>query len=350
MCEQSDQFFCSMLGLTEEGRVVMGEQVQRLAPWEVPPDETYWQALLNEGEYGERAEQQQETTAEDVSDSPVEALAHEEPPTQRVREGVTNWDTFRACQTEDQTVELEVVGFNRGGLLVSWDGVTGFVPASQLCEGVSSSDEDARREVFSSLVGNTLSLKVIEVDPTQNRLILSERAARRVLVPDMSVLDDLSPGDVRQGKVTNLCSFGAFVDLGGVEGLIHISELSWGRVSHPSDVLQSGQETDVYVLNVDRARGRVGLSLKRLYPDPWDTAETKYEIGKVIEGAVTNIVNFGAFVRIEEGLEGLIHNSDWSDNVLQHAIREGDIVRVRVVSIDRERHRMGLSLEEGLEG
>jgi small subunit ribosomal protein S1 len=136
------------------------------------------------------------------------------------------------------------------------------------------------------------------------------------------------------------------VDLGGVEGLIHISELSWGRVSHPSDALQSGQEIDVYVLNVDRERGRVGLSLKRLCPDPWHTVESKYEIGQVVEGTITNIVNFGAFVRIEEGLEGLIHTSELSDpaSSFQHDIREGEVVRVRIVSIDRPRHRMGLSL------
>jgi small subunit ribosomal protein S1 len=115
-------------------------------------------------------------------------------------------------------------------------------------------------------------------------------------------------------------------------------------------VLQGGQEVDVYVLNVDRRRGRVGLSLKRLYPDPWDTVETKYGIGEVIQGTVTNIVNFGAFVRVEDGLEGLIHNSDWTDSPSHRIVREGDVVQVRVVSIDRERHRMGLSLVEAVGG
>jgi small subunit ribosomal protein S1 len=137
-----------------------------------------------------------------------------------------------------------------------------------------------------------------------------------------------------------------FVDLGGIEGLIHISELSWGRVTHPSDVLQSGEEIDVYVLNVDRERGRVGLSLKRLYPDPWETADGKYGIGEIFEGRITNIVNFGAFVRLEEGLEGLIHNSEWGDPTSQQRVQEGDVVQVRVISLDSERHRMGLSLEK----
>jgi small subunit ribosomal protein S1 len=333
----------------------MGEQVQELAPWEVPPDEAYWQSLLNEGEYREAigglarplgTEEQQHVATENASVPPdTEHAEVETPSVQPAEEETTSWEIFGTCQAEDRSVDLEVVGYNRGGILVSWDGVTGFVPASQLCEGISSGDEMARREAFSSLVGQTLTLKVIEVDPAQNRLILSERAARRVLEPDLGVLDDLSSGQVRHGRVTNLCSFGAFVDLGGIEGLIHISELSWGRVAHPSDVLQSGQETEVYVLNVDRARGRVGLSLKRLYPDPWDTAEARYEIGTVVEGTVTNVVNFGAFVRIEEGLEGLIHNSDWTEDIPPHLVREGDVVQVRVVSVDRERHRMGLSLE-----
>jgi small subunit ribosomal protein S1 len=317
----------------------MGEQVQEPAPWEVPPDEAYWQALLNEGEYDDSAERPSTPVF------PTEGEAKKDPAAQSVEERATDWEIFRTYQAENREVDLAVVGYNRGGLLVNWNGVTGFVPASQLCEGISSGDEAARQEAFSSAVGETLTLKVIEVDPAQNRLILSERAARRVLEPDLSVLDDLSPGDIRRGKVTNLCSFGVFVDLGGIEGLIHISELSWGRVSHPSDVLQSGEETEVYVLNVDPARGRVGLSLKRLYPDPWDTVETRYGIGEVIEGTVTNIVNFGAFVRIEEGLEGLIHNSDWTEDISHHSIRAGDVIRVRVVSIDRERHRMGLSME-----
>lgn len=334
----------------------MGEHVRELEPWEVPPDEAYWRALLNEGEYGEGAEMPVQAEAQ-VVDPGRRALASqaEIPPEngpldQPSREETQDWDTFVAYQRDDLCVDLAVVGFNRGGILVNWGGVTGFVPASQLCEGVASGDEQARREAFSALVGQVLTLKVIEVDPAQSRLILSERASRRVQHPDLDVLDTLSSGDVCQGRITNLCSFGAFVDLGGVEGLIHISELSWGRVSHPSDVLQSGQDVDVYILNVDRGRGRVGLSLKRLYPDPWDTVEATYGIGEVIQGTVTNIVNFGAFVRIEDGLEGLIHNSDWTESPAHRTIREGDVVQVRVVSIDRERHRMGLSLEAPVEG
>ena len=330
----------------------MDEGARELAPWEVPPDEAYWQAVLDEGEYGEGVAGTEDKDEQDTalgSDLPIsasdETLLDQEAVSQTIADELI-WQTVLAYHAQDRSVDLPVVGFNRGGLLVKWDDVVGFVPASQLCEGISARDENARRNMFTSQIGNTLTLKVIEVDPAQHRLILSERAMRRVRDPDLSALDRLKPGDVCHGSVTNLCSFGVFVNLGDIEGLIHISELSWGRVSHPSDVLQSGQDVDVYVLNVDRERGRVGLSLKRLHPDPWDMAETKYEIGQLVRGIVTNVVSFGAFVRIEEGLEGLIHNSAWANSSAQQRVREGDVVQVRVASIDRARHRMGLTMEQ----
>jgi small subunit ribosomal protein S1 len=244
-------------------------------------------------------------------------------------------------------VELTVESYNRGGLLVRWEQIVGFVPASQLCDGLRYGDEQTRLKDLATRVGSALTLKVIEVDPAKNRLILSERAARHVADPDLNVLDELNPGDVCHGQVTNLCTFGAFIDLGGVEGLIHISELSWGRVSHPADILQSGEQVEVYVLNVDRGQGRVGLSLKRLQPDPWNTVSERYQVGQVIEGEITNIVNFGAFVRLEEGLEGLIHTSELNGAVASglYTLHEGARVQVRINSIEGERHRIGLSLE-----
>lgn len=371
----------------------MGEPGRGHAPWEITPDEGYWRALLEEGEYlapaapgdgpaagaegavplhstgaaaagpateapassvlphteavheGEPADRAAgaagSATAHEITAAP-EATAPSPPESAGER---SCWEQFLACQGNDETIELSVIGYNRGGLLVKWSDVVGFVPASQLCDVIASGDEASRQEAFSDQVGCTLTLKVIEVDPSRSRLILSERAARRVEEPDLTVLDGLLPGDVCRGTVTNLCSFGVFVDLGGIEGLIHISELSWGRVTHPADVLSSGEEVEVYVLNVERERGRVGLSLKRLYPDPWETADSKYGIGEVFEGMITNIVNFGAFVRLEEGLEGLIHNSEWGQAASPQSVREGDVVQVRVISLDSERHRMGLSLE-----
>jgi small subunit ribosomal protein S1 len=227
--------------------------------------------------------------------------------------------------------------------------LTGFVPASQLCANIAPQDQQARRKALVACVGQTVELKVIEVNAERSRLILSERAASGALARELDLLDRLSEGDVCRGTVTNLCAFGAFVDLGGIEGLIHISELSWGRVAHPSDVLQGGDEIQVHVLKVDRERGRVGLSLKRLSPDPWDTVEARYGIGQVVEGKITNVVNFGAFVRLESGLEGLIHTSDWTCPLALDPSREGDTVHVRVVNVDRERRRMGLRLEHVVE-
>jgi small subunit ribosomal protein S1 len=223
----------------------------------------------------------------------------------------------------------------------------GFVPASQLCDGLRYGDERSRLEDLSTRVGTSLTLRVIEVDATKNRLIFSERAARHIEDPDLAVLDEINDGDVCRGYITNLCTFGAFVDLGGIEGLIHISELSWGRVAHPSDVLQSGQEVEVYVLNVDRGQGRVGLSLKRLQPDPWDRVEERYAVDQIVQGTVTNVVNFGAFVRLEEGLEGLIHASELTGEMMPslHTLREGENITVRINSIEGGRHRIGLSLE-----
>jgi small subunit ribosomal protein S1 len=257
------------------------------------------------------------------------------------------WDVFAQYQADGQLVQLEVEGYNRGGLLVRWKGVLGFVPASQLCDGLRYGDERSRLEDLSTRVGTSLTLRVIEVDATKNRLIFSERAARHIEDPDLAVLDEINDGDVCRGYITNLCTFGAFVDLGGIEGLIHISELSWGRVAHPSDVLQSGQEVEVYVLNVDRGQGRVGLSLKRLQPDPWDRVEERYAVDQIVQGTVTNVVNFGAFVRLEEGLEGLIHASELTGEMMPslHTLREGENITVRINSIEGGRHRIGLSLE-----
>jgi small subunit ribosomal protein S1 len=370
-------------------------QEKDLAPWEVPPDEAYWEALLQEEDAENGASSALPSlppaAVEPPAPTPHSALDHPvvspDPPNPALQEAIAapfpveapplepegqepipesfaetvhapepgapqpensaSWQLF--CQHRDAgtAVELAVESFNRGGLLVRWEHVVGFVPASQLCDGLRYGDEQTRLNDLATRVGSMLTLKVIEVDPTKNRLILSERAARHVADPDLNVLDELNPGDVCQGQVTNLCTFGAFIDLGGVEGLIHISELSWGRVSHPADILQSGEQVEVYVLNVDRGQGRVGLSLKRLQPDPWNTVNERYQVGQVIEGEITNIVNFGAFVRLEEGLEGLIHSSEFSSAAASglYALHEGAHVLVRINSIEGERHRIGLSLE-----
>jgi small subunit ribosomal protein S1 len=188
---------------------------------------------------------------------------------------------------------------------------------------------------------------VIELNAEQNRLILSERAARVQPGERADILRRLKPGDVASGTVTNLCEFGAFVDLGGLEGLIHISELSWGRVGHPADLLQRGQTIEVYVLEIDRMAGRIALSLKRMRPDPWATVGERYRIGETVVGTITNVVDFGAFACIEEGLEGLIHVSELAEGHFLHprnVVNEGQQVTARVLSIDSHARRLGLSL------
>jgi len=178
-------------------------------------------------------------------------------------------------------------------------------------------------------------------------LILSERAAQVQPGTRAAVLNNIQPGDVCRGLVTNLCDFGVFVDLGGIEGLIHISELSWGRVGHPRDILNRGETIEVYVMSVDPAQERVALSLKRLRPDPWQTVEDHYRVGQVVEGQVTNVVDFGAFVCIEDGLEGLIHVSELAEGHFLHprnVVNEGDVVKARILNIDGRARRLGLSL------
>lgn len=260
-----------------------------------------------------------------------------------------DWEDMRQIMDSDETVELSVVGSNRGGLLVQWRSLRGFVPASQLVDFPTSVADYVRRQELLKYLESRLNLRVIELDEAQNRLIFSERAAQVDPGTRDSVLEQLSKGDVCEGIVTNVCDFGVFIDLGGVEGLIHISELSWGRVGHPGDLLKRGQEVRVFVMDITKDEGRVALSIKRLQPDPWVTVSQRYEVGQIVEGVVTNVVDFGAFACIEEGLEGLIHISELAEGHFLHprnVVREGDTVRARILNIDGPSRRLGLSLRE----
>ncbi|MCJ7667101.1 MAG: S1 RNA-binding domain-containing protein, partial [Anaerolineae bacterium] len=226
--------------------------------------------------------------------------------------------------------------------------ITGFIPLSHLDGLPSGLKEEELREELALRVGQPLRLKIIEVEPERGRLVLSQMALGWIADPQ-GLLENLIPGEVRQGRVIRLCDFGAFVDLGGFDGLLHISELSWHHVEHPSEVLEVGQDMDVYILDVDRERKRVALSLKRLEPDPWSLAAEKYEVGQIVEGTVTKVVDFGAFMRVEEGLEGLIHISELAEGNFLHphnVVQEGDVVKARILNIDPARKRMGLSLRQ----
>ncbi len=313
-------------------------------PQPTQPDEGYWDALLTEGEFAQSVEPDATETIA-TSHAHQHHIPHEitsDPYSLQERDD--DWDEIAAIMDNDRVLTLKVVGYNRGGLLVEWKSLRGFVPASQL---VSFPGGHGRREALVDRVGYVLDLRVIELDPEKNRLILSERAAQVKAGTREQILADLAPGDTVRGRVTNLCDFGAFIDLGGVEGLIHISELSWGRVGHPADMLARDEQVEVYVLDVTPEEARVALSLKRLHPDPWATVEERYTVGEVIEGKITNVVDFGAFACVEDGLEGLIHFSELAEGHFLHprnVVEEGDIVQARILSIDGKARRLGLSL------
>lgn len=330
----------------------MTTNVQRRDHTPPPPstDEGYWAALLQEGEFAEAAPTDTAVSTEDehFADETIENYLS----SGETHEGMkqSDWETMRRTMNEDEVIELHVIGFNRGGLLVEWNSLRGFVPASQLVDFPATSNSIVRRNALSERVGENLALRVIELNEEQNRLILSERAAQAMPGERADLLMRLQTGDIINGHITNLCDFGAFVDLGGVEGLIHISELSWGRVGHPNDILQRGQVVEVYVLEVHQDAGRIALSLKRLYPDPWETVSQRYHIGEMVQGIVTNVVDFGAFARIEEGLEGLIHVSELAEGHFLHprnVVQEGQQINARILSIDGQARRLGLTLRSG---
>ncbi|HWQ12849.1 MAG TPA: 30S ribosomal protein S1 [Roseiflexaceae bacterium] len=261
-----------------------------------------------------------------------------------------SWRRLQQVHESGEVIEAKVVNYNKGGLLVNLDGVRGFVPSSQV-SGISRGPETQKQSDMARMVGTSLPLKVIEINRNRNRLILSERQA----VQDVregrkgELLSSLKEGDVRSGVVTSVCDFGAFVDIGGADGLVHLSEISWSRVKHPSEVLKPGDKVKVYVLSVDSDRKRIALSIKRTQNEPWTTIGERYHLGQVVEGTITQLASFGAFARIEDGVEGLIHVSEMGDGHVQHprdVVQEGDVVQVRIIRIDPARKRMGLSMRQ----
>jgi small subunit ribosomal protein S1 len=243
-----------------------------------------------------------------------------------------------------------VVGQNRGGLLVDVAGVQGFVPTSHLAPGTRQSLQPGETP-GQEAQGKELSLKVLELDKSRSRAVLSERIAWQESRQEQRqrLLEELREGDVRTGRVSGISTFGAFVDLGGADGLIHISELAWQPVASAGEVVQVGDEVQVYVLKVDPENGRISLSLRRLQSDSWATAAAAYHEGQIVNGTVTNLTAFGAFARIEGKLEGLIHISELSHKRITHpreVVKEGDALELKIVKIDPERRRLGLSLKQ----
>lgn len=266
-----------------------------------------------------------------------------------------DWQDAEAFQASGEIIKRPVIGHNKGGLIVRVGRIRGFVPASQLSSAPAASAGGAEDSPLASLVGTTLSLKVVEVDRKRNRLILSEREAvkeeRRARKERL--LEELREGEEVHGVISSLCSFGAFVDLGGADGLIHLSELSWSRVNDPAEVVKVGDEVKVRVLKVDRERNRIALSLKRLQPEPWSAVDETYYVGQLVKGTITKLTDFGAFARLDDNIEGLIHISELSDERINHprdVVREGEEVTLRVIRIDSARRRLGLSLRRAQEG
>jgi small subunit ribosomal protein S1 len=253
-----------------------------------------------------------------------------------------------------ELLKAKVIDYNKGGLIVDVAGIRGFVPISQILnlkrEEVAAGGENQETAAkLQAMKDKELQLKIIEINRARNRLILSERLAvqewrqrRRE-----ELLDELKPGEVRKGVVSNLANFGAFVDLGGADGLVHISQLAWSRVNHPSEVLHVGQEVEVQVLSVDKEKKKIALSIKRAEVDPWTTVEQRYTPGQMVTGVVTKIAPFGAFARIEDGIEGLIHQSELPQGVdPKTVLHEGAQLQLRILRIDAERRRLGLSLRQ----
>ncbi|NTU80776.1 MAG: 30S ribosomal protein S1 [Chloroflexales bacterium] len=259
-----------------------------------------------------------------------------------------SWRVLQTAFEKGDVITARVVNYNKGGLLVNLDGVRGFVPASQVT-GISRGPDTQKQSDMAKMVNTDLSLKVIEINRNRNRLILSERQAvqeSREIKKD-ELLARLQEGDVRTGTVSSVCDFGAFVDIGGADGLVHLSEISWSRVKHPGEVLKVGDKVQVYILSIDNERKRIALSIKRTQSEPWTRAGERYQLGQIVEGTITQLASFGAFARIEDGIEGLIHISEMGDERIQHpkeVVAEGQVIQARIIRIDPARKRMGLSL------
>jgi small subunit ribosomal protein S1 len=315
-------------------------------------DESWWTAVLEdiEGRYSSNLKPNGDSLGKIAEKS-----AKEPPPAKQDGDSHDiNWGFAKQLYEHDRVIHLEVADHNRGGLLVQGEDIQGFVPASHLIGLSKKTVEADRDDLLSPYVGRSLKLKVIECDQDRGRIVFSERAAQTEDGTRLELLNSLSVGDRRMGRITTITDFGVFVDLGGVEGLVHISELSWGRVCHPGDIVSIGDEIEVYILQVDEEKSRVALSVKRLRPNPWDTVYSRYQIGQITTAVITNIVSFGAFARLEDGLDGLIHISEFNKKIsprnIHEVLSEGQKVSVCILHIDSARQRLGLSLKTDGDG
>jgi small subunit ribosomal protein S1 len=262
------------------------------------------------------------------------------------------WDVVEKMVETGEDFEGKIEGYNKGGVIVPVHGLRGFVPASQISmnrrNAVQGDTPDAR---WAKMIGQPITIRVIEVDRQRRRLILSERAANPESRQSLKerIIEELQEGEVRTGRVTSLADFGAFVNINGADGLVHLSEISWERIQHPSEALEVGQEVKVKIISIDREKKRIGLSIRALQDDPWQEKVGKFKVGMLVEGVITRLTKFGAFARLEGDVEGLIHISEISENRIEHpkeVLHEGDIVNLRVIRIDPEQRRIGLSIRK----
>jgi len=265
-----------------------------------------------------------------------------------------DWLTAQQMLESGEISERKVIGYNKGGLTVEFNHLRGFVPASHVVDMPRNLSEDQRREELEGRISHTMRLKVIEVDPKRRRLVMSQMLAEREYRSQAkeALFKKLSVGDVVTGTVRSMRSFGAFIDIGGVDGLLHVSEIGFGNVNHPREAITVGQEVQVQVIRIDADSQRVALSRKRLLANPWDGIEARYGVGVVVPATVTRIADFGAFAQLEPGVEGLIHISEIADIAVAEPLRmikPGDKVTVKVLRVDQKRQRIGLSIRQAQE-
>ena len=263
-----------------------------------------------------------------------------------------SWENADKLLESNSVIESKITGFNKGGLIVAVEGLRGFVPSSQVSAlRRTQTTGDTPEQRWQKMVGQPITVRVVEVDRERRRLILSERAASTESRQSLKerVLDELEQGQVYTGRVTSLANFGAFINVNGADGLVHLSELSWDHIEHPKEVLEVGQEIKVKVINVDRDKKRIGLSVRALQEDPWRSRVQKYSVGQLVEGVITRLTKFGAFARLEGDIEGLIHISEIAEHRIEHpkeVLKEGEVKSLRVIRIDADQHRIGLSLRK----
>lgn len=265
--------------------------------------------------------------------------------------GEQGWRILEKSMESDETVKGKIIGSNRGGAVVESEGVQGFIPLSQLIGPARELYVPGGEPPKEGFIGMEVEFKIVELNRRRNRAIFSERASLQAWkqIQKMRLVQELNEGEIRRGRVAGISNFGAFVDLGGADGLIHISELSWEPIKSPEEVVTVGDEIDVFILKVDRENLKIALSLRRLKPEPWDEVENKFEVGQTVNGVVTKLANFGAFARIDAGIEGLIHISELSHQVIKHprdVVNEGDELKLKIIRIEPDRRRLGLSLKQ----